>query len=436
MHQHLPTTRTPLPATLRTTLVALALVAVAAAAGAFCTQPAGAASLPQYLQTYKYVGQFGSHGAADGLLDFPNQITFGPNGDLYVADTHNWRIQEFMTDGMWVRSIGVTSRPDWGGGNLGFNQPQGVAVSSDRVWGVDYSGGLAWFSLTGTALGTTSGPNAPSDLFGQPNEAAVDGQSNVYVADGGINNRVDKFDSTGAFLCQISDTALLNPVAVGVNAAGAVFVADSVGGKVLRFSPTNVARTTYSLTATWSAGGLSTPYSIALDSAGEVFIGDIGLGDAGQVVKLSPSGKLLARWGSSGTADGQFTFLLGVAVDPATGSVYVADRDANRIQSFQLLDRGPKTYASASLSVKKGKVVNFKYGVAEDVSAKAITSIKIKKGTTVKKTLSLGSVKCGSWLTKKWTCTLAKGSYRWYVYAKDLGGNAQVLVGSKSLTVK
>jgi len=59
-----------------------------------------------------------------------------------------------------------------------------------------------------------------------------------------------------------------------------------------------------------------------------------------------------------------------------------------------------------------------------------------QKGATVKKTLSLGSVKCGSWLTKKWTCTLAKGSYRWYVYAKDLAGNAQVLVGSKSLTVK
>jgi hypothetical protein len=86
--------------------------------------------------------------------------------------------------------------------------------------------------------------------------------------------------------------------------------------------------------------------------------------------------------------------------------------------------------------VKKSKAVTFKYGVAEDVSAKAITSIKIKKGTTVKKTVSLGSVKCGSWLTKKWTCTLAKGSYRWYVYAKDLGGNAQVLLGSKSLTVK
>ena len=116
-----------------------------------------------------------------------------------------------MTDGMWMRSFGVASQPDWGGGNLGFDQPQGVAVGSDRVWGVDYSGGLAWFSLTGTALGTTSGPSPPSDLFGQPNEAAVDGQGNVYVADGGINHRIDKFDSTGAFVCQISDRGAAEP---------------------------------------------------------------------------------------------------------------------------------------------------------------------------------------------------------------------------------
>ena len=382
------------------------------------------------------MSQFGGHGTADGQLDFVNQISFGPDGDLYVADAHNWRLQEFMTDGTWVRSFGVTSRPDWGGGNLGFDQPQGVAVGSDRVWGVDYSGGLAWFSLTGTALGTTSGPAPPSDLFGQPNEAAVDSQGNVYVADGGINHRVDKFDSTGAFVCEISDAALLNPVAVGVNAAGAVFVADSVGGEILRFAPTNMAATAYSRTATWSAGGLSTPSSISVDSAGNVYAGDTGLGEAGQVVKLSPSGNLLAKWGSAGTGNGQFTYLLGVAVDPATNDVYVGDRDADRIQSFQLLDLGPKTYASANLSVKKGKSVTFKYGVAEDVSAKATAWIKIKKGATIKGTINLGSVQCGSWLTKKWTCKLAKGSYTWSVLATDQGGHTQVLVGSKVLKVK
>jgi len=435
MLQHPLRTLRPAFTTIRTVLVALALVLGVGAAGVSFAQPAAAASLPSYLQTYQYASQFGGPGTGNGQFDYLTQITFGPNGHLYAADTHNARIQEFMTDGMFMDIIGVASPPDWGGGHVGFDQPQGIAVSADHVWAVDYSYGLAWFGPTGTWQGMSLGPNAPADTFSLPQGAGVDSGGNVYVADGS-NARVLKYDASGAYVCQITNTALLNPVAVGVNASGTVYVADSIGSDILRFAPTSPAATAYTLTATWSAGGLSSPSSIALDAAGDVFTGDTGLGEAGQVVKLSPSGKLLARWGSAGAGDGQFTYLLGVAVDPATGDAYVGDRDADRIQSFHLLDQGPKTYASANLVVKKGKAVTFKYGVAEDVSAKASAWIRVTKGAAVKGTVNLGSVQCGSWLTKKWTCKLAKGSYRWSVYATDQGGNPQVLVGSKALTVK
>ena len=75
-------------------------------------------------------------------------------------------------------------------------------------------------------------------------------------------------------------------------------------------------------------------------------------------------------------------------------------------------------------------------GEAPSFSTRAAAWIKVKKGSAVKKTISLGSVQCGSWLTKKWTCKLAKGSYRWFVYATDEGGHVQVLVGNKALKVK
>jgi DNA-binding beta-propeller fold protein YncE len=300
------------------------------------------------------------------------------------------------------------------------------------VWTVDYSYGLAWFSLSGTWQGMSLGPDAPADTFGFPQGAGVDVQGNVYVADDAGSYRVIKYDSAGNFVCQMKTPDPMGATGVAVDAAGKVYVADS-SGFVRRFSPTNVAATAYALT-TWSAGGiLSSPASIALDPAGNVYVGDTVLS---QVVKLSPSGKLLARWGSLGAGNEQFTYLLGVAVDPATSTVYAADRDLDRIQKFQVLDLGPKTYAAANLVVKKGKAVTFKYGVAEDVSAKASAWIKVKKGAAVKATIRLGSVTCGSWLTKKWTCKLAKGSYRWSVYATDQGGHTQVLVGSKSLKVK
>ena len=103
-------------------------------------------------------------------MNFVNQISFGPNGNLYVADTHNARIQELTTAGAWASTIGVASPPDWGGGSIGLDQPQGVAVSADHVWAVDYSFGLAWFGLNGTWQGMSRGPGTPpgSELFGQP----------------------------------------------------------------------------------------------------------------------------------------------------------------------------------------------------------------------------------------------------------------------------
>jgi hypothetical protein len=334
---------------------------------------------------------------------------------------------------MWVGTIGVASPPDWGGGSTGLDQPQGVAVSSTHVWVVDYSGGLAWFALDGTWQGMSLGPNAPADTFGLPQGAGVDSHGNVYVADDSGSYRVLKYDATGAFVCAITTIDPMYAMGVAVDAAGKVYVADAFDSYVRRFSPNNGAGTAYSQTAKWYMGDGSGLASIALDSFGNVYVGDNGLS---KVVKLSPSGKLLAKWGTPGSGNGRFTYLLGVAIDPATGYVYAGDRDADRIQSFRLLDFGPKTYAKANLRVVKGKAVTFKYGVADDVSAKATTTITIKKGTKVKKTIKLGLVNCGSWLTKKWTCKLAKGKYRWYVYATDQGGKAQVLVGSKALKVK
>ena len=39
-------------------------------------------------------------------------------------------------------------------------------------------------------------------------------------------------------------------------------------------------------------------------------------------------------------------------------------------------------------------------------------------------------------LTAKFRCRLAKGTYRYYVYATDASGNAQSRIGSARLTVK
>jgi sugar lactone lactonase YvrE len=73
------------------------------------------------------------------------------------------------------------------------------------------------------------------------------------------------------------------------------------------------------------------PTNLAVAPSGDLYVSD-GYGNA-RVHRFSPSGKLLASWGEPGTGPGQFMLPHGIAVDRA-GSVYVCDRESDRIQVF------------------------------------------------------------------------------------------------------
>src|SRR6266542_419284 len=54
------------------------------------------------------------------------------------------------------------------------------------------------------------------------------------------------------------------------------------------------------------------PAGVALDGDGNIYVTDYALD---RVVKLAPDGSVLAQWGGSGNAVGQFSAPFGVAVD-------------------------------------------------------------------------------------------------------------------------
>ncbi len=69
------------------------------------------------------LGAFGRAGSAIGELFHPTNIAIGPEGDIYVVETSNFRVQRFTPDGVPVKSYGKI------GDGLGqFSRPKGIAI--------------------------------------------------------------------------------------------------------------------------------------------------------------------------------------------------------------------------------------------------------------------------------------------------------------------
>ena len=121
--------------------------------------------------------------------------------------------------------------------------------------------------------------------------------------------------------------------------SGDVYVVDAF--RVEKFSPTGA------FISKWAVAGGSNLWDISLDSANNVYL----TFSYQQIVrKYTQTGTLITTIGAPGTANGQFGTTLpsptGIAINPSTGVVYVADTGNKRMQFF-----GPDAASTASISI-------------------------------------------------------------------------------------
>lgn len=289
--------------------------------------------------------------------------------------------------------------------NAQFTNPIRVAVDSKgNLYITDYSNQLIrrvdhTTSVVSTVAGSGSfgfsndGMSGNGASIADPHDVVADSAGNVYIADT-LNSRVRKLDSSGVISTiagngtrgyagdggAATDAQLSLPSGLALDSKGNLYIADPGNGTVRKITATGAISTVAGkgyvvFGATPGDGGLATsaflemPYSLAIDSAGVLYIGDIGtssirrvtsdgkintyvqnfvaqnfaIDSAGAIYfanyrnntvgKILPGGTQLwiAGNGISGYAgDGgiatsaQFSQPYGVAVD-AAGNVYVAD---------------------------------------------------------------------------------------------------------------
>ena len=101
--------------------------------------------------------------------------------------------------------------------------------------------------------------------------------------------------------------------------------------------------------------------------------------------------------------------------------------------------RKPTTRAPYSAAVTRLRTVKLRFVVADRAPCAGTASAKIvvknAHGRKVK-TIKVARVKAGAASAVKFRCKLAKGKYRFFVYATDSAGNAQSKIASNRLTVR
>ncbi|HEU5400129.1 MAG TPA: Ig-like domain repeat protein [Terriglobales bacterium] len=200
----------------------------------------------------------------------------------------------------------------------GFGFPQGVAVDGNSNLYVADASNVAVYKET-----LANGAYTQSTLgsgFGQPYGIAVDGVGNVYVADNGNHAVYKETLSNGAYTQTIVGYGFTSPMGVAVDALGDVYVADFGNG----VTPGAVYLETLSngsYTQSTIGSGFVTPQSVAVDGSGNVYVTDSanGNGDA-TVYKLMPSS---GSYNQTTIGNGWVT-PTGIAVD-GNGNVYVTD---------------------------------------------------------------------------------------------------------------
>ncbi len=262
---------------------------------------------------------WGSAGKQNGAFDSPLGVELDGNGNLYVADVGNNRVQIFDENGV-LKQV-------WGSTVLGSGVSDVVIDPAGRIF-VLAGASIRKMSAAGVLLDTI-----PLSMTGT--RVATDASGRLYVTSQG-SNKVQKIDPADHFVIaewdgtQGGGSAFNGPVGIDVDANGIVYVAEMYANRVQRFD------TNGNYVDTWGTSGLGLgqfqgPQAVDVDAQGRVYVTEWNNNRA-QV--FGPDGTALAIIGERGVSAGQMARPRGIVVAP-DGTVFLADTSRNRIQKFQ-----------------------------------------------------------------------------------------------------
>jgi sugar lactone lactonase YvrE len=274
---------------------------------------------------------FGSMGSGTGELEDPADVAVDSDGNIWVADTGNDRIEGFNEAGEYLRQFNL------GPGVEEQIRPVGLAIDAeDDIWVVDSRYNRIWqFSNEGEVLSMFDGGWGTGQLTA-PQGIAIDSDGDIWVADTG-SSRVLQFDPSGDLLTVAGAPGsgagqIGSPADIDIGPDDNLWVADSENNRIEEFNQYGKFQQQFGSSGT-DGGELQAPGAIALDRKGHIWVGDVG---NNRIEEFNRDGEYVGQLGSAGSEEYEFDLrpATGIATD-SDGRIWITDTGNDRIQTWQ-----------------------------------------------------------------------------------------------------
>lgn len=275
------------------------------------------------------LGSFGEEGDGPSQFQQPMAITVDPNGNIYIADTGNNRIQKFNRQGQFQTMVG-----GFGWNREQFQRPMDVCADNGLdVFVADYENRrIERYDKDLNWIGTFhTDPTSEEKLaMGFPVGISLSIHGDLFITDG-ENKRVLKLNTLREPVLSFGDFDwgagyLLAPCKVTVLKDDRVFVTDQQIGQIVIYDYFG------NFIQTIGQGLLKEPFGLGFDPTQSlIFVTDIA---NDQVFVIDSVGRFLGIIGSWGKKLGAFDNPTDAAV--FQNILYVTESGNHRVQVFML----------------------------------------------------------------------------------------------------